>query len=128
MNRRHLLSLAALAVVSGPLSAHHSTANFDNSKEQTIKGAVKYFGFTNPHSFIDMQAQVSGSAAAAEDYKVFTVGRVLLVRHGWQLADLKPGDVVTITGHPDRKDPHFMYLTKITFANGKVWERQTVEQ
>jgi hypothetical protein len=83
---------------------------------------VTYFGFTNPHSFIDLDVAAT-SGAQAEPYKVFTPGRVLLVRYDWKLADLKPGDTVKITGYPDRKDPHFMYLARITFASGKVWER-----
>ena len=36
------------------------------------------------------------------------------------LINLKVGDAVKITGYPDRKDPHFMYLARITFASGKV--------
>jgi hypothetical protein len=114
--------LPVLIALGGIAEAHHSTANFDQTKEQTISGTVSYFGFTNPHSFIDLDAalEVGGKAEA---YKVFTPGRVLLVRYDWKLTDLKPGDTVKITGYPDRKDPHFMYLARITFASGKVWER-----
>lgn len=119
------LAPALLAVVlasGGVADAHHSTANFDQTKEQTIAGTVSYFGFTNPHSFIDVEV-APASGGKAEPFKVFTPGRVLLVRYDWKVGDLKPGDTVTITGYPDRKDPHFMYLAKITFASGKVWER-----
>lgn len=121
MNLRIVLLPAALAL-AGVAEAHHSTANFDNMKDQTISGTVTYVGFTNPHSFIDLQV-IPASGGKAEPYKVFTPGRVLLVRYNWKQNDVKPGDLVEITGHPDRKDPHFMYLSKITFANGKVWER-----
>jgi hypothetical protein len=114
--------LPAVLAVAAVAEGHHSTANFDQSKEQTIAGTVTYFGFTNPHSFIDLDV-VAASGAKAESYKVFTPGRVLLVRYDWKLSDLKPGDTVKITGYPDRKDPHFMYLARITFTSGKVWER-----
>lgn len=109
-------------LVAGAALAHHSTANFDQSKQQTITGTVTYFGFTNPHSFIDLTAE-NPQTKKVEAYKVFTPGRVLLVRYDWLPSDLKAGDKVTITGAPDRKDPHFMYLTRITFASGKVWQR-----
>jgi hypothetical protein len=111
-----LLLLAAAAA-----SAHHSTANFDRTKEQTITGTVSYFGFTNPHSFIDLD--VPDASGKTEPYKVFTPGRVLLMRYDWKPGDLKAGDKVTITGNPDRKDHHFMYLLKVKFANGKEWVR-----
>ena len=55
--------------------------------------------------------------------KVFTPGRVLLMRYDWKPGDLKAGDKVTITGNPDRKDHHFMYLLKVKFASGKEWVR-----
>jgi hypothetical protein len=110
-----------LAMVTAAAAAHHSTANFDRSKEQTVTGVVSYFGFTNPHSFIDLQ--VPGEDGKEEPYKIFAPARVTLVRYDWLPADLKAGDRVAISGYPDRNDPRFMYLSRITFASGKVWER-----
>ncbi|MEP7313838.1 MAG: DUF6152 family protein [Pseudomonadota bacterium] len=118
-------TLILLSVITGVAYAHHSTANFDRTRLQTITGTVKYFGFTNPHSYIDMSAPnpVTGKT---EDFKVFAAGRVLLVRYDWKVSDLKAGDIVKVSGYPDRKDPHFMYLAKVTFASGKVWERSNI--
>ena len=110
-----------LLALAGAAFAHHSTANFDRDKGQTISGTVKYFGFTNPHSFLDID--VKDTAGKTEPYKVFAPGRVLLVRYDWKPGDVKAGDTVKVFGFPDRKDPHFMYLSRIEFANGKVWER-----
>lgn len=122
--------LAGIAVVAlgAPLVAlpHHSTANFDFTKADTVTGTVRYFSFTNPHSFIDLE--VAGADGKPHSYKIFTVARVVMTRSGWQLDDLKSGDKVTITGNPDRKDPEFMYLTKIVFASGKVWDRDPAMQ
>jgi hypothetical protein len=111
-----------LLVLAGVAAAHHSTANFDRSKEQTITGTVSYFGFTNPHSFIDIDV-VNADTGKTEPYKVFAAGRVLLVRYNWKPDDVKFGDKVTVTGYPDRQNPHFIYLASITFASGKVWVR-----
>ena len=114
--------LFGLLVVAPLALAHHSTANFDRSRDQTITGTVRYFGFTNPHSFIDIDV-TAPQGGEVEAFKVFAPGRVLLVRYDWLPTDLKAGDEVTVTGFPDRKDAHFMYLTRITFASGKVWQR-----
>lgn len=115
------LVLAFLVLATTAASAHHSTANFDKSKEQTITGTVKFFGFVNPHSFVDMN--VTDAAGKTELYKVFAPGRVLLMRYGWKPGDMKSGDTVTITGNPDRDDHHFMYLLKVKFTSGKDWIR-----
>jgi hypothetical protein len=114
--------LSLLIVLGVPASAHHSTANFDQTKEQTVTGTVSYFGFTNPHSWIDLTVHDAASGAD-ETYKIFAPGRVILVRYDWLMSDLKAGDTVTVMGYPDRKDPHFMYLARVTFASGKVWQR-----
>lgn len=119
--RIHKLLLPLLLLAGMSASAHHSTANFDKTREQTLTGTVKFFGFVNPHSFVDLD--VTDAGGKTELYKVFAPGRVLLVRYSWKPGDLKAGDTVTITGNPDRSDPHFMYLLKVKFASGKEWVR-----
>lgn len=126
--RRVLLAAVALLAVGASLPAlpHHSVANFDFTKTATVTGKVTYFSFTNPHSFIDMK--VKDKAGVEHDYKFFTVARVVMMRTGWALDDLKPGDTVTVTGSPDRKTPEFLYLNKIVFASGKVWNHDPALQ
>jgi len=124
-----LLTLACIAIVvlspARPVLSHHSTANFDQTKLSTVTGTVKYFSFTNPHSFIDLE--VPGEDGKIRSYKIFTVAKVVMMRNGWANGDVKPGDRVVISGYADRKDPTFMYLTKIVFASGKTWSRDTIE-
>jgi len=125
--RSAVVALAAIVSVAGtgPALPHHSVANFDFTKSATVTGTVKYFSFTNPHSFIDLEVDEAGGP---QPYKIFTVARVVMMRTGWAVADLKVGDKVTLTGSPDRKDPRFMYLNRITFAGGKVWDHDPALQ
>lgn len=117
------LALLAL-VVQLPVSAHHSTANFDMKKSMTFTGTVKYFSFTSPHSFLDMDTV--DKTGVVHHYKVFSVAKVVMVRTGWTSADVKVGDTVTMTTNPDRKDANYMYLQRITFASGKTWDRSKI--
>lgn len=118
------LSLIALGGTPAALS-HHSTANFDNTKKITVTGKVVFFRLTNPHSHIDIEVQVEG--AAPRSYKIFTVAATVMKRSNWTREDLKPGDQVTLTGNPDRTDPTLMYLTQITFANGRTWNWDSIQ-
>ncbi|HEU4625112.1 MAG TPA: DUF6152 family protein [Steroidobacteraceae bacterium] len=124
--KRGLLIALAVFVLAAPLGvgAHHSTANFDHSKTVTVHGVVKYFAFTNPHSFMDLEVQ--NEAGEWETYKVFTVGKVLMKRYGWTDKDVTPGDKVTVSGNPDRHNPQYLYLTHIVFASGKTWSRGAI--
>jgi hypothetical protein len=124
ISMQRLWLIVAALCVSLTASAHHSTANFDRNVETTVTGVVKYFGFTNPHSYIDLE--VKDDKGQVKQYKIFTVGKVLMVRYGWKPDDVKPGDQVTITGNPDKKDPTYMYLNHIVFASGKTWSRGTI--
>ena len=125
--RSTLLACLALVVALGaslPTVAHHSTANFDMTKTTTLTGTVTYFAFTNPHSYFDMD--VTDKKGQLQHYKIFTVAKVVMTRNGWTIGDLKAGDKVTVLGNPDRKQPEYLYLQKITFASGKEWDRQRV--
>jgi hypothetical protein len=121
--RSTLLACIALGA-SLPTLAHHSTANFDMTKTTTLTGTVTYFAFTNPHSYFDMD--VADKKGQVQHYKIFTVAKVVMTRNGWAPGDLKAGDKVTVAGNPDRKQPEYLYLQKITFASGKEWDRQRV--
>lgn len=125
--RSILLACVALFTLSAslPAPAHHSTANFDSTKEVTVTGTVTYFAFTNPHSYFDMDVK-DAKTGALQQYKIFTVAKVVMTRNGWENGDLKPGDTVTVSGNPDRKDPKYMYLQKVKFASGKEWSRERV--
>lgn len=123
-------ALAGIAIVAlgamAPALPHHSVANFDFTRSSTITGTVQYFSFTNPHSFIDLQVTDADNTQHA--YKIFTVARVVMMRTGWAVDDLKAGDKVTISGSPDRRNAEFLYLNRIVFASGKTWDRDPALQ
>jgi len=121
---KKILALCLVWLAAAAAQAHHSTANFDRNQVVTITGTVTYFAFTNPHSFFDIE--VTDADGKKVPHKVFAAGRVLLARYDWKPTDLKAGDRITVSGYPDRKDPTFMYLSRIVFASGKVWERSNI--
>jgi hypothetical protein len=126
--RSIVLACLTIAALSLPVPAlpHHSVANFDMKKTDTVTGTVTYFSFTNPHSFFDME--VKDKSGAVHPYKVFTMASVVLKRTGWVTGDVKVGDKVTLTGNPDRKTPTYLYLRTIVFASGKTWNHDKVVQ
>ena len=52
-----LLSVLAVAMLLAiPASAHHSFTMFDATKQITLVGTVTSFEWTNPHSYIEIDA------------------------------------------------------------------------
>lgn len=93
-------AVVAFAVVAAPAFAHHSASMFDMAKTVEVKGTVKRFEWTNPHTLLILDA-VDGDGKAAE-LSFEANGPGYLQRTGWKRESLKPGDKVTIIYNPLR--------------------------
>ncbi len=89
--------LVGLGVVA---SAHHSGAMFEPVKTITVKGVVKEFEYTNPHSWL--WVTVTNDDQTTTDWGFEAEGPSTLFRNGIKKNDLRPGDKVTVTGRPMR--------------------------
>lgn len=109
----HLKSLVTLrcvlfgSLLFAPLvaDAHHSFAMFDD-RSVTLKGTVRTYEWTNPHSWLWLYVtEVDGKQVADKDGQPVVWGIELgapgeAVRQGRSKTDFKPGDKVTATVRP----------------------------
>jgi hypothetical protein len=103
MNRQFVKIALAAGVLTGlgvAANAHHSGAMFDPEKTITIKGVVKEFEYTNPHSWL--WVTVTNEDKTTTDWGFEAEGPSTLFRNGIKKSDLRPGDKVTVTGRPMR--------------------------
>ena len=98
-------------------TAHHSTAEFDYTKQVTIKGTVKEVQWTNPHSYIQLIAD--GENGEKTQWAVEIGSPSLNVNMGWRKNSVKPGDVVTMNLSPARNGKPYGTLRVLTFADGQ---------
>lgn len=117
---RSVLPWVALACLSRAAIAHHSTAEFDYTKQVTIKGAVKEVQWTNPHSYI--QLIVDGENGEKIQWSVEIGSPSLNINMGWRKDSVKVGDVVTINLSPARSGKPYGTLRVLTFADGRTLE------
>jgi hypothetical protein len=96
--------------------AHHSYAMFDVTREVKLKGTVKTFFWTNPHSAIEIE--ISRPDGRTDTWGVECNSPNNLVRMGWKSTSLKPGDKVTIGIHPLRGGEHGGSFLYIIYADG----------
>ena len=111
------MAVAAVLLMFGTALAHHSTAEFDYTKEVTIKGIVKELQWTNPHSFI--QVLVDGQSGEKIQWSVEIGSPTLNINLGWRKDSVKPGDSVTMNLAPARNGKPYGTLRVLTFADGK---------
>ena len=123
VSRRRLLGMvtAATAFVSmGVATAHHSTAEFDYTKQITINGTVKEVQWTNPHSYI--QLLVDGPGEQKVQWSVEIGSPSLNINLGWRKNSVKRGDEVTMLLSPARNGKPYGTLRVLTFADGSQLE------
>ena len=111
--RASMLGLFGLAATA---TAHHSFAVYDPNKIQTLKGTVKIFQWTNPHTVIWIMVQPEGGGAPQE-WTIETTSPGVLTRSGWTRKSLKPGDRVGVDFHPLRDGSHGGGLTSVTLLD-----------
>jgi Family of unknown function (DUF6152) len=108
-----LVSISSMALLPMLAMAHHSAAMFDMEKEVTVKGTVKDFQYTNPHSWLIVVAP--GPGGKDVEWSFETEGPSTLLRAGIKRSSVMVGDKVSMTTHPmkdGRPAGQWLVLTK----------------
>ena len=115
ISRATVLGMGLLALSSLVAEAHHGVAQFDD-KEITLKGVVKEFQFTNPHSWLIVD--VTNKDGSVTTWGFEAEGPSVLMRNGIHKSDLTPGTQVTITARPLKNGQPAGSWTKAVRADG----------
>ena len=111
-----LLPLAAWSVAA-PAMAHHSFAMFDNSRSITLHGKVTKFQWTNPHGYLEIDAD--DGHGGARHYTLELTSPNMMSRGGWTSRTIKTGDVVTTVVAPLRDGRPGGLLLEVTLPDGR---------
>jgi hypothetical protein len=118
-NTRAVLAAAALAgslALALPAAAHHSTAMFDFAKTVEVKGTIKEFQWTNPHTWT--KVDVEGQGTAVVEYGLEGMSPNYLSRNGWSKRTLKTGDKVVLQVHPLKDGRPGGFMVSVKLADG----------
>jgi hypothetical protein len=118
MLRRLPLSILLLVVGTLPVMAHHSFSMFDAQKEVVLKGKIKEFQWSNPHTWI--QLNVADAAGNVVEWSIEGGSPNLVGRQGWKRNTFKPGDDVQITVHPLRDGQPGGSFVRAVLADGRT--------
>ncbi len=113
MNRRVVLLVVAVAVGSAMgVGAHHSVATvYDESRTMTLEGEIGRFLNSQPHALLHLV--VRGGRGRTRTWAVEFDTASKLSSSGVSQAALRPGDRITVCGHPGR-DPGAYRLRMLT--------------
>jgi hypothetical protein len=103
--------------------AHHSEAGFDVETVVAFQGTVSEVAWRNPHVYFTVETAVESGGTV--EWEVETGGIPLLERSGWHRDSLKPGERITVRGHPAREPGRtYALLLSLEKADGSILQQQ----
>lgn len=111
-------AMIAGVLLAIPALAHHSFTMFDMTKRVTLNGTVTSFEWTNPHSYIEVDAP--DEKGAMKHWSIEMGSPSILMQSGWKFSSLHAGDKVTLIINPLKSGQNGGFLNEATLPNGKV--------
>jgi hypothetical protein len=118
--RKLLLLMIGLGLcwAAAPASAHHSfAAEFDASKEVTLKGTLTKLEWVNPHGWLHMD--VKGPDGKVESWAVEAGGATALMRAGVRRTDFQMGVELTVQGYLAKNGTRTVAGREVKTADGR---------
>ena len=111
--------VAAVAVLSVSVAAHHGAASFDTTKEYTLKGKVTEWIWANPHCFLKFDAK--DDTGDVRNWAVEVSNPTDMTRLGWARTSFKFGDEVTVVMIVAKNNLPVGRIRQVTLADGQVY-------
>ena len=108
-----------ILILGAPLFAHHGTGvAYQTDTSVTLKGTVTEWIWSNPHCGILFD--VTDDQGSVVHWAAELGNPHLLSAAGFSKDVLKPGDKVTITGHPSKSGAPRLEFVNMAFPDGHV--------
>jgi hypothetical protein len=116
------LAAAAALVAATQVAAHHGAGVFEPEKKVTVEGTVTDFQFVNPHVLVYMTVKGADGKEVQWGGELTSPNRLARDARAvkWHRSILKPGDHITMRGHPARNGAPMMDILKIVDDQGTV--------
>ena len=88
------------------------------AKQVSVQGTVEKWVWANPHSWLYLRVEKADGTQVVWGCEAGSTG--MLARSGWNAADMKPGDKVTVSGAPERNGNHIMLMNQVLLATGRT--------
>jgi hypothetical protein len=110
-----LIACYGILFTALPVLAHHSfKAEFDETRPVTFYGIVTKLSWKNPHVMLNMDVKDESGRVANWEMELASPNGLL--REGWKVDSLKPGDHVVVSGYAARDGSHIASGRKVVLG------------
>jgi hypothetical protein len=115
-SQRFAAMLVAVMLVAA-IEGHHGSADYDVSREVAVRGTVKEWRWSNPHTWFFVTVDAAGGR---QEWSGEGPPLNWAEARGWSKAMFAAGETVTLFMYPSRRDPHSGLVKRIQRRNGDV--------
>jgi len=115
----------AFITISVPVFAHHGAAAYDTTKRITLKATVTEWFWANPHC--GLLFDVTDGTGQVVHWGAELGNPHSLSEAGFSREVFKPGDKLTVTGHPAKSGAPRLELLRLVLADGRVLPEKSVK-
>jgi hypothetical protein len=121
------ISLVICSMLAFPALAHHgSNGQFNHDVDVDVAGTVTDVRFVNPHAWVYFD--VENDQGGIDAWRCEMRAGSLLKKNGWTEEMFSAGTEIAIHGSQARREEFGCYTRSITFADGRVVQRnETIE-
>jgi hypothetical protein len=125
MRRVLAIAVVALSTVSVPAFAHHSLAQYIQTRAEVLVGKVKDFQWTNPHTELIIEV-TEGDKTVEWIFEGVSTSR--LASAGFKKDTMMPGDLVSVAYSPRRDGKAGGMFIAVTLSDGKTLKLNRYQQ
>jgi hypothetical protein len=118
MPTKTLAALAAMTIPAVAALAHHSNSAYQVDEIITLKGTVKEWRWSNPHTWLYLA--VEDANGQEQEWAVEGRAPGILGRAGWNRSILQPGETVTVHASPSKDGSRVGIIARVTKADGTI--------
>jgi hypothetical protein len=127
MNKKILISVAALLAISAQALAHHAfSAEFDDKKPVQLRGNVTRMEWINPHAWLHIDVKDASGKVTSWDIELGPPNA--LVKRGWSKTSVPVGKEVIVDGFQSKDGSNRANGRDVTLPNGtKLFAASSLE-
>jgi hypothetical protein len=103
--------ILTLSLLGSAAQAHHSLSGYDQSQNVRGEGVVEEYHYANPHPYLIIG--VTTPSGVRQTWHLEMDNLHELAEIGISRTTFKPGDLVSISGWPDKMEPKNIYLRRL---------------